>query len=96
MSDKREKTFTPEISHYFYKVEAISSGRPKYTEWNWEISIAVDNNDVYYGMAIERKHNEVIHWRELTEKHDDENNYVNEIKHICYKKSEWRPEDKYE
>ncbi|MCJ0851291.1 hypothetical protein PDL68_27150 [Bacillus cereus] len=84
MSFKESKeviAFTPRIEHYYLKVKVDIpdlNGIVKPVVWNWEMKIAVDDNDQYSGMAIERKNNGMIHWIEL-ENHD----YVNEMKELC-------------
>ncbi|MGN4759731.1 hypothetical protein ACTFRK_28315 [Bacillus cereus group sp. MYBK227-2] len=73
--------FTPKIEHYYLQVKVDIpdlNGIFKPVIWNWEIKIATDDNSKYYGTAIERKNNKVIHWTEL-ESHD----YVKEMKELC-------------
>ncbi|KMN42442.1 hypothetical protein PDK11_27165 [Bacillus cereus] len=46
--------------------------------WHWEITIADDKNDNYYGMAVERQKGEMVPWKKL-----EGQNPLAEMKEIC-------------
>jgi len=61
------------------KVEPFGSHGTQTVTWNWEIQIASSADDVYKGMAIERKKNALIPWVTL-KSHDS---LTNEVIEMC-------------
>lgn len=61
------------------KVKPFGSHGTQTVTWNWEIQTASSADDVYKGMAIERKKNALIPWTTL-KAHND---LTNEIIEMC-------------
>jgi len=61
------------------KVRPLGSQGTETTTWNWEIQLADSSDDIYMGMAIERKKNALIPWTTLK----THNEFTNEIIEMC-------------
>ncbi|MBY0597706.1 hypothetical protein [Bacillus bingmayongensis] len=86
LEDKKEVIlFTPIVENYYLRINAEVPELQnlfKPTVWNWEVKIAIDSNDIYYGSAVEVKRGVTIPWIKL-KKHE----YIEEMKQLCLKYS---------
>ncbi|MES5896966.1 hypothetical protein [Bacillus cereus group sp. RP43] len=84
--DKKEViSFTSRLENYYLRISAeVPEFRAHFkpTIWNWEVKIAIDSNDIYYGSAVEMKRGVTIPWRKLKE-----HEYTEEMKQLCLKHS---------
>ncbi|MGI0534959.1 hypothetical protein KFD70_21970 [Bacillus pfraonensis] len=86
LEDKKEiVSFTSRVENYYLRINVEVPELQlifKPTVWNWEVKIAIDSNDIYYGSAVEIKRGVTIPWRKL-KKHE----YTEEMKQLCLKYS---------
>ncbi|PEX92931.1 hypothetical protein, partial [Bacillus cereus] len=65
-----ELVFSKKVDSYYYqvRVDSMQGKNLKSAIWHWEIKIAIDDLNRYYGMAVERKHDVMVPWRKLKNK----------------------------
>ncbi|MBD5799396.1 hypothetical protein BHU24_22385 [Bacillus pseudomycoides] len=86
--EMKEVMLISNVEHHYLQIEVKAFLGDDKTLWNWEIKIAIDREseqDRYFGMALDRKYNVFIPWRELKEY-----DYMQEIKNLCMSNSKYQ------